>query len=191
MFTGSSLATLFVAIAAAIPAQFDRRAGAPVAEPIPSNCTIANPVLCTCNEYCPPVSYTPYRPTAATLTPANSGPFLYGYYLDPSSSQVTSGNATSLLQMCLETCYGYGNIGDCVSVYQAYNYPSPPLYGAPGGNPTVACLLFDRPLAVTDFEVVPEDQRDEWTDPRSANIVCPISDALTSSTAGPTASASE
>jgi hypothetical protein len=177
MLTSTILATAFAALTAATPVQLDRRAGAPIAEPIPSDCTIANPVLCTSSEFCPPVSYQPYRPTVATLVAATSGPLLYGYYLDPSSFQVTSGNATSLLQMCLETCYGYGNTGNCVGVYQAYSYPSPPMFGAPGGNPAVACLLFDRPLRVTDFEVVPKGERDKWTDPRSTNIVCPTSDA--------------
>jgi hypothetical protein len=177
MFTSSILATILATLAIASPVQLAPRAGAPIAKSIPSTCAIANPVLCTSSASCPPVSYEPYRPTAATLTAATSGPLLYGYYLDPSSFQVTSGNASSLLQMCLETCYGYGNLGDCVSVYQAYNYPSPPMFGAPGGNPTVACLLFDRPLSVADFEIVPEGERDRWTDSRSANILCPAPDA--------------
>jgi len=171
MFTSIFFSTVFT-LASASP--LDRRAGAPIPKPLPSNCTIANPVLCTSAAYCDSVSFTPYRPTNATLTPALDGPFLYGYYLQPDSFQVTSGNATSLFQTCLETCYGYGNTGDCLSVYQAYNYPAPPLYGGPGGDPTVACLLFNRSLNTADFEIVPEEQRNEWTDPRSGNIVCPV-----------------
>jgi len=164
------LSPIFLTFASASP--LDRRAGAPIPEPISSNCTIADPVLCTSIAYCDPVSYTPYRPTSATLTPALEGPFLYGYYLQPDSFQVISGNATSLFQVCLETCYGYGNTGDCLSAYQAYSYPAPPMYGAPGGNPTVACLLFSKLLTTADFEIVPRDQTDEWTDSRSGNIVC-------------------
>jgi len=151
------------------------RAGAPIAKPIPSNCSIGNPVLCTSAASCPPVSYTPFRPTNNTLIPANDGPFLYAYYLTPDSFQVTNSTADELFEKCLETCYGYGNTGDCIGVYQAYNYPTPPMFGAPGGDPSVACLLFNKALAATDFEVVPENQRANWTSPRAGNIQCPAS----------------
>lgn len=167
------LTTTLWAFVSATP--LDRRAGAPIPQPIPANCTIVDPVLCISAEYCDPISSEPYRPTNATLTPALDGPFLYGYYLQPDSFQVTSGNASSLLETCLETCYGYGYIGSCLGVYQAYNYPAPPMFGGPGGNPTVACLLFNKALTTTDFELVPEDQRGNWTDPASGNIVCPAS----------------
>lgn len=169
----SVLAMLLLAISYAIASPLSPRAGAPIPKPIPSNCSILNPVLCTSAASCPPVSYTQFRPTPSALTPALSGPFIYAYYLPPDSFQVTSGNSSSLLRQCLETCNGYGNTGDCKSVYQAYNYPSPPLYGAPGGQPTVACLLFNRVVGIDDFEVVPEAERGGWTDPRSAVIQCP------------------
>ena len=58
-------------------------------------------------------------------------------------------------------------------MYQAYNYPTPPMFGGPGGDPSVACLLFNRPLVVDDFEVVPEEDRDRWTDSRAGVISCP------------------
>lgn len=160
------LATALAALATATSTQLARRAGAPIPKPIPPNCTIADPVLCTSAQDCPPVSYTQYRPTPSTLA---SPPFLYGYYLN----QPATGSASSLFQTCLETCYGYGNTGDCLAVYQAYNYPSPPMFGGPGGDLTVACLLFDRWLGEGDFEVVPEGERANWTEPVSGNIVCP------------------
>jgi hypothetical protein len=122
---------LLATAAIASPLILTPRAGAPIPKPIPSNCTIANPVLCTSAAYCPPVSYSAYRPTNATLTPEFAGPFLYGYYLQPDSFQVINSNSSALFQTCLETCYGYGNIGDCKSVYQAYNYPTPPMYARP------------------------------------------------------------
>jgi hypothetical protein len=161
-------------IAAALPA-LSPRAGAPIPKPIPSNCTIANPVLCTSAAFCPPVSYTPFRPTNSTLAPALAGPFVYGYYLQPDSFQVVSQSPSALFQTCLETCYGYGNTGDCKSVYQAYGYPTPPMYGEPGGDPSVACLLFNRFLHISDFEVVLAGERGNLTAPRSGDIQCPHS----------------
>jgi len=47
------------------------------------------------------------------------------------------------------------------------------MFGGPGGDPSVACLLFNRPLVVDDFEVVPEEDRDRWTDSRAGVISCP------------------
>lgn len=147
------------------------RAGAPIAKPIPSNCTITNSTLCTSAAYCPPVFYKPFRPTAATL--ASGGPLVYAYYLQPDS--VTISTADQLFQKCLETCYGYGTTGSCKSVYQAYNYPAPPMFGGAGGNPTTACLMFNRAVTVVDFEIVPDSDTGKWTASRAGGISCPTS----------------
>jgi len=163
---------LFATFAVASPL-ISPRAGAPIAKPIPLNCTVTDPVLCTSEAFCPPVSYEPFRPTNASLTSAPAGPLIYAYYLQPDSFQVTNSTANQLFQKCLETCYGYGDIGDCKSVYQAYNYPTPPMYGGPGGDPSTACVMFNRPVTVADFEVVPEDERDKWTGSRAGGISCP------------------
>jgi hypothetical protein len=47
------------------------------------------------------------------------------------------------------------------------------MFGAPGGNPTTACIMFNRAVKVPDFDVVPEDERDEWTASRAGGISCP------------------
>lgn len=172
MLTSTLALSLFTVASTASPILYSR-AGGPIAKPVPANCTIDNPVLCTSSASCPEVSYTPFRPTNATLTSASSGPFLYGYYLQPTSFQVTNGTSASLFEMCLNTCYGYGTTGTCKSVYQAYNYPTPPMFGAPGGDPSVACLLFGKVLDSNDFEIVPESQRSSWTDQKTGVIKCP------------------
>ncbi|KAE9994182.1 hypothetical protein Vi05172_g11322 [Venturia inaequalis] len=161
--------TLFATFVIAIPHPLQIRAGGPIAKPIPSNCTITNPLLCTSAAYCPPISYKPFRPTTATL--ASGGPLVYAYYLQP--EHITSSTADQLFQKCIETCYGYGTTGSCKSVYQAYNYPAPPMYGGAGGNPTTACLLFNRAVTVADFEVVPESESGKWTASRAGSVSCP------------------
>ncbi|KAF2433575.1 hypothetical protein EJ08DRAFT_731539 [Tothia fuscella] len=170
MITILVIATLLLATSAS---PLSPRAGAPVAKPIPSTCSIVDPVLCTSTSSCPPVSYEPFRPTTTTLTPASVGPFIYAYYLPLDSFLVTNGTQSSLLKTCFETCYGYGNTGDCKSVYQAYNYPAPPRFGGPGGDLTVACLMFNRVAGIEEFEVVPENARVRWTDTKAGIIQCP------------------
>jgi hypothetical protein len=141
------------------------RAGAPIASPVPANCSIGNPLLCTSAEECPPVSYEQVEPTTDALTTKA----LYGYYLPPDST------ANRTVEYCEETCYGYGNTGDCQSVYHADNYPAPPMYGAPGGYLTTACLLFAGQLNSTSFDVVPEAQQVNYTNSVVRTISCPSS----------------
>ncbi|TID23613.1 hypothetical protein E2P81_ATG03177 [Venturia nashicola] len=161
--------TLFATLAIAMPHPLQSRAGGPIAKPIPSNCSITNPMLCTSAAACPPISQKPFRPTNATL--ASGGPRIYAYYLQPET--VKGSSADQLFQKCLETCYGYGTTGSCKSVYQAYNYPAPPMYGGKGGNPTTACLMFNRTMTLADFEGVPDNDTGKWTDSRAGGISCP------------------
>jgi len=54
------------------------------------------------------------------------------------------------------------------------------MYGGPGGDPSVACLMFNRAVGVVDFEVVPEAERAKWTDDRAADILCPVGNTTSS-----------
>lgn len=119
--------------------------------------------------YCCLVNLTNQLTYLVTLT--SGGPSLYAYYLQPDSFLVTNSTAAQLFQKCLETCYGYGNTGDCKSVYQAYNYPAPPMFGGAGGDPTTACIMFNRTMTITDFEVV--DEEGKWTASRAGVVSCP------------------
>jgi hypothetical protein len=140
----------------------ESRAGAPIPKPIPSTCGITN-LLSTSSAFFLPESYTPVRPKDTTL---GSPPSLYAYYLPPDST------ADPSLERCLETCYAYGNIGDCTSVYFSANYPPPSLYGAPPGPPSTACILFTN-VTIADFEIVPEAERANYTSTAVRSMSCP------------------
>jgi hypothetical protein len=141
----------------------ESRAGAPIPVPIPSTCSITNVLLTTKPEYSLPESYDPVRPKNATLS---SPPSLYAYYLPPDSTADLS------LKNCLETCYAYGDTGDCTSVYYSANYPPPSLYSAAPGPPSTACILFTKVTAV-DFEIVPEAERANYTNTAVRSVSCP------------------
>jgi len=147
-----------------IPEFLSKRAGGPSVTPIPSNCTINYPLVCTSAESCPPV--VPVRPTTASL---QSPPSIYSYYLEPDAA----GSQADQMLTCLEQCYGFGNTGECQSVYHAYNYPAPPLYGAPGGALSIACIMFGPKVDASYFEDVPTDQQANYTNVQVATISCP------------------
>jgi len=158
--------SLLALSAFSFPTKFNhKRAGGPSITPIPSNCTITNPLLCTSAESCPPQSGCPVRPTAASL---QSPPSIYSYYLELDQP----GTQQELYETCLEQCYGFGEPGDCLSVYHAYNYPAPPLYGGPGGSPSIACIMFSTHVTTNDFEVVPVDQQANYTQINVGSIYC-------------------
>ncbi|KAK3082282.1 hypothetical protein LTS18_007838 [Coniosporium uncinatum] len=138
------------------------RAGGPIGKPVPSNCTVSSP-LPTTNDTATN-STASYKPTAARLNTT-----LYEYYLPPSTA--TYQNSTTLFTNCLEQCYGYGYTGDCKAAYLAYDVPQPPLYGAPGGNPSIACLMWAKPLTSGDFEEMAGTGN--WTGAVVGDISCP------------------
>jgi hypothetical protein len=76
------------------------------------------------------------------------------------------------LKNCLETCYGFGETGDCTSVYYSTNYPPPSLYSAPPGPPATACILFTN-VTIADFEIVPEAERANYTNTAVSSVSCP------------------
>ena len=112
-----------------------RRAGAPEAVPLPSNCMTHNPLLAL-----EPANYAP----SPSLVNKSA---IYAFYLQPDTPAISGGYTK-----CLQQCYGLGN-GTCKSVFYASAVPRPPMFGSPGGGLTTACLMFDRTLMVNDFVV--------------------------------------
>lgn len=146
--------SLLAVLTAASPVQ--KRAGGPVGQPIPSECTIANPGT--------ELAAGTHK-VAANFKNTNQ---VYSYYL-PMDEQFRSHEEE--LQNCLEQCYGYGEDGDCVAVYLAYDVPLPEdyPYGTPG-NPSFGCQFFSTSLAGANFV---DAASAHYTDGQARNINCP------------------
>ncbi|KAF2877402.1 hypothetical protein BDV95DRAFT_589993 [Massariosphaeria phaeospora] len=146
---------LFAAFAAAAPMSdhVHKRAGGPIAKPIPSTCTVTNPLPTSSGA-------ETYQPA-----PATSDALLYSaYYPSPSS------NKTALAEQCLQQCYGYGDSTQCKTVYWAENVVTPAGYrGSPGGALQTGCVFFNRTLVNADFVPAPAGQA---TDAFAGNIQC-------------------
>lgn len=124
----------------------DKRAGGPAATPIPSTCTVINPLP---KASCGTGNVNGYMPSS-NFTAANS---LYQAYF--SSSLSVSDQWTQ----CSEQCYGYGTPGTCKSALLAYNVPTPEgYYGTAGGDLETACLLYSAYLSPNDFVRAPAGQ---------------------------------
>jgi len=153
MFIPTIVLTTLVTLMSASPVmtKVKPRAGGPIAQPIPSTCTVTNPL--------------PSPIAAETYIPNANDVLLYSaYYSSPSS------NKTALAEQCLQQCYGYGNKGECRTAYWAENVPVPAgYYGSPGGQLSTACLFYNETLVTTDFLVAPEGQA---TTPFAGNIQC-------------------
>jgi hypothetical protein len=128
------------------------RAGGPAITPIPSTCTVTNPL--------PTSDSTSYQPA-----PSTKDDILYtAYYGSPSS------NKTAMAQQCLEQCYGYGYHVECKTAFWAENLVvTEGYYGTPGGQLSTGCLFFDRALTSDDFVAAPEGQA---TNAFAGNIAC-------------------
>jgi hypothetical protein len=159
----TSLTNLFFAFAHASPILPRAGAGGPVAKPIPSTCTLTNPLIqhntskCTTNNSTNTSGYKP----SLTFTSTH---FLYeSYFTLPTPAE-------ELWTQCSQQCYGYGEEGDCKSAVFANEVPVPEgYYGAEGGELVSACLLFDEWLEVEDFEGTEEG---EWVGVRAGSIRC-------------------
>jgi len=159
------LSTLLFALTNASPIVLPRAgAGGPIAKPIPSTCTITNPLTHNVNTTSCHNSTANtnggYKPTQAFT----SNHTLYEAYFDlPDPTE-------ELWTQCSQQCYGYGEEGDCKSAVFAQEVPVPEgYYGAEGGELVSACLLFDEHLTAKDFEEAVEE---EWIDERAGNIRC-------------------
>ncbi|USP74665.1 uncharacterized protein yc1106_01939 [Curvularia clavata] len=128
-----------LASALALPTSNLPRAGGPAIVPIPSTCTVTQPVAAT-------PSFLP--------APATTAATLYSAYYPSFSS-----NKTQMAQQCLQQCYGYGTHTECKTAYWAENVVIPKgYYGTEGGGLATACLMFDRELGQEDFVLAPEGQ---------------------------------
>ncbi|KAK5119630.1 hypothetical protein LTR85_007459 [Meristemomyces frigidus] len=149
-------ATLLPALAACSPIR--SRAGGPIAEPIPSNCTLINPLP---HASCGNTTTSGYMPRS-NFTAAN---LVYSAYFEGFLSQ--SAQATE----CMQQCYGYGEPGDCKSALVGYSIPTPKgYYGTAGGVLETACLLYGAYMDPTVFVAAPSGQYVNLT---AVNIYCP------------------
>jgi hypothetical protein len=132
-------------------------AGGPIAKPIPSTCTVTNPLPHT---NCSAASTSSHKPSHSFA----SDHTLYEAYFDlPTSTE-------ELWAQCSQQCYGYGEEGDCKSAVFAREVPVPEgYYGAEGGELRNACLLFDQFIETGDFEKAVEGQ---WVGVKAGSIHC-------------------
>ncbi|KAF2242877.1 hypothetical protein BU26DRAFT_120422 [Trematosphaeria pertusa] len=146
-----TILTTLTALAAALPSpNLAARAGGPAIVPIPSTCTVTNPL-----------------PTGSAFLPTDSAKnsLLYNAYYPAFSS-----NKTEMAEQCLQQCYGYGNHTECKAAFWAQNVKTPAgYYGTPGGDPMTACIMFDRAVTPEDFVAAPEG---EGTDAYTRNLAC-------------------
>jgi hypothetical protein len=154
--TSSLLSTAaFAALASALPAinhDVVPRAGGPAIVPIPSTCSVTDPLPSS-----QAVSYMP--------APSTDDALLYSSYY-PSFST----NKTVMAEQCAQSCYGYGTHVECKTAFWAENVVVPAgYYGSSGGQLSTGCLFFSRELASSDFVVAPEGQA---TDAFARNIAC-------------------
>ena len=162
--TSLAAALTFVLAALAAPTPLSARAGAPIGKPV-DNCTITS-------------VFPSYDGWGLGFWPDPdfvSANLLYSYVLNE-DNQLTSSEQV-LLTNCLETCNGYGNPGDCQSVFLAYNFPDVGTGMALGtAAPTgqqVGCALFSQQLTEDDF--APPTVSRTYTFPKAANLMCPAS----------------
>ena len=153
------LTSLLPLLAAASP--IEKRAGGPAIVPIPSNCTIINPLP---HAACGTANVNGWMP-------ASNESLLYSAYFDGFLNQ------SEQAEQCLEQCYGYGNPGQCKSAFVGYQIPTPPGYfGTNGGDLETACLLYSTYSDPTNFTVAPAGQ---YLNATAGNIYCPSPRAAT------------
>ncbi|KAK4544136.1 hypothetical protein LTR36_004634 [Oleoguttula mirabilis] len=151
------LASVLPLLAAASPIQ--PRAGGPIAEPIPSNCTLINPLP---HASCGNATTSGYMPTS-NFTATN---LVYSAYFEGFLSQPAQ--ATE----CMQQCYGFGDKGDCKSALLGYRIPTPKgYYGTVGGDLETACLLYGAYLNPNVFVPAPSGQ---YVNATAQNIYCSV-----------------
>lgn len=149
--------SLFAVLSTSSPVpSLQTRAGGPLAKPIPAECSVTNPLADRRSDcWQPKVSTRPNQ--------------IYAYYLPMSTFEYR--NRTDIWTQCLEQCYGYGYTGDCKAAFMAENVPSAPVYTAPGGDPSIACLMYNRPLTRGDFGR--PTARGQYVNAEVGDISCP------------------
>jgi hypothetical protein len=158
------LTSLLLSLTYASPITPRTGAGGPIAKPIPSTCTISNPLHNATNwshNSTTSTSSTSGQKPSLTFTSTH---LIYEAYFDLPTP------ADELWTQCSQQCYGYGDEGDCKSAILAYEVPVPKgYYGAEGGELAIGCLMFDENLSPDDFEEAEEGQ---WVDERAGYIYC-------------------
>lgn len=157
MLAFNLLTVSFPLLATASPLVAER-AGGPVAKPIPSTCTVINPLP---HAACGTANVDGYKPNPTFVNLS----LLYSSYFESFLPVETQA------QQCRQQCYGYGASGDCVSSFVAYNVPVPVGYmGSEGGQLETACLLFSDYLTPVQFIQGAEGQ---YVNGTAASIYCP------------------
>lgn len=132
------------------------RAGAPTAAPLPSDCAIVSTY--------PSPNITSFAPTSNFTATA-----LYSYTLSPGASYPNDGtNDTAAVQQCLETCYGYGDPGECKSVWTAHGV-NEQVYGSTVYAEFV-CKLFGTTIGSSDLG--PQNRGEEDANAHALTIGC-------------------
>lgn len=155
MLTSTILVVALPALASAIPllTNIVPRAGGPIAKPIPSTCTVTDPIP----------SLTPGQ--GALPLPSTNNALLYSAYY-PSPSE----NKTEMAEQCFQQCYGYGDSTECKTAFWAENVVVPAgYYGGPGGYNMTACLFYNETLTTEEFDITDGSQ---GTTPAAADIQC-------------------
>ena len=155
MLTSTFFVVVLPTFATAIPLlnTIIPRAGGPIGKPIPSTCTVINPIP----SLSPGQGALPLESTGSTL-------FFSAYYPSPSD------NITAMAEQCFQQCYGYGDSTECKTAFWAENVVVPAgYYGGPGGDLMTACLFFNATLTSADFGITDGDL---GTTPAAADIQC-------------------
>lgn len=160
MLTTSLLfAPLLALLATSTPTTLHRRAGGPIAKPLPANCAAVDAIEGT-------TDVSGQQPSSAFVN-ANQ---VYAYYL---AQDVADDDALAeQLRLCVEQCNGYGEGGagkGCAGVFFAHNAPLPVgQYGVPG-TLMQACVMFGVPVTEDDLVDAAENR---YTRARAKNIEC-------------------
>lgn len=137
-----------------------KRAGAPIAKPIPGTCSVYDSEPSGCTYDCAGPGNKHYKPTDNTV----KNTLLYQYQLGMTDYQVTSKTPDQLFEKCLETCYGYGYSTECHGVYQSFNVPT-------DYSPVYICQMFTTYLTENNFNAV--ENTTTYDGSRYGNIYCP------------------
>lgn len=151
------LASSLSALAMASP--LTRRAGGPAYVPIPSDCTVLNPMPkqpATCGNG----TVDGMMPSAKFVAASQ----IYSFYLGQPDFETIN----TRWEGCLEQCNG---LEGCVTAFLGYSVPTPAgYYGTAGGVPSVGCLMFNTTLTPLDFVAAPAEQ---YVNATAGNIYCP------------------
>ena len=156
MYLVTLAAILFSLAISAKPIAVRAGAGGPTPKPIPSTCTLTNPLP---HSNCSSAATSNYKPTS-NFTSTHT---LYASYFDLPTP------TSELWEQCSQQCYGYGDEGECKSAVLAHDVPTPEgYYGGSGGELMIACLMFDEYLTPKNFHKV----EGEWSDVRAGSLYC-------------------